>query len=680
MKQRKRWTYALGTVCVVLLLSFISPYSCSPVTCVVDYWVATDGSASATGSVDDPFLTIAQARDAVRSDSNRGQCTINVNIKGGTYRLESPLVLDASDSGGSNREIVYPVTYRAAPGEQPVISGGQNVTGWELHDTGLNIWEAQTQVTTQTMPRQLYVNGVRGVRARTVDYPNYYTPTETGYFYLYLIGSDPQIPPVWNNPTAVEAVTVSQWKMMRCPIAEIIADADVIMQQPCWNNANVYPSPWNFHLLSWFENAYEFVDEPGEWYLDPVTQILYYIPRDGEDMNTADVELPVLETLVQGTGSVSQPVEYIRFEGLNFQYATWLGPNTADGYALDQAGFHLTGSDHEANTIGHDPNVVRTPGNVSFIYAQNISFTDNTFSHLGAVALDFNTGSQENQIVNNTFNDISGAAIQLGGVLVQDHHPDDAAQVTRDNVIENNLIEYTGQDYYDTPGIYIGFTTRSIVQNNTIRHVPWSSIAIGWGWGLLDPGGFPGLPNATQYEWGVYDTPSTAVGNQILNNLFDSFLEKVWDGGAIYSSGFQGTSMEDGQLISGNVAQNKRAAAGGNTYYTDGGSRYITVKENVSLNNPQGFLDFGPCLKDSSFPTLCLLTDVIPYGTDMGGCVPYGDLLFEMNYFRDQLEFYNICENTNFPNFPVDMSFIDNVKVSSSNEVPSSIIDAAGRQ
>ncbi len=639
-----------------------------------DYWVATSGSDSASGDVNHPFLTIEHARDVIRTDASREKSTINVNIKSGTYRLSSPLVLDALDSGALGAEVVY----RAAPGAQPVISGAKQVTGWQLYDAKRNIWKASVSVTTATMPRQLYVNGTRAIRARTPDYPNYYIPTATGYTYLYLFGTDPQIPPVWKNPTAVEAVTATQWKMMRCPVVSINNQSNVVMQQPCWNNANVFPSPWNFHLLSWFENAYEFLDEPGEWYLDATTQTLYYMPRTGENMGSADVELPVLEMLVQGNGSLSQPLSYIRFDGLSFMYATWLGPNSTDGYAIDQSGFHLTGEGHKADVIGHAQNVVRTPGNLSFVYAQSISFTNNTLSHMGAVALDFGTGSQNNQITGNTFNDISAAAIQLGGVGSEDAHPTSPAQLTSDNQIANNLIEYIGQEYYGAPGIFIGVTTRSLVEHNDISHVPWSGIAIGWGWGLLDPGGFAGLPNAKPNAWGVVTTPSAAHGNQIIHNNIQYFLEKLWDGGAIYSTGFQGTSMQDGELIAWNVAQNKRAKAGGNTFYTDGGSRYVTVRENVSLDNPQGFLDFGPCLKASSFADLCLLTNILPYGTDMGGCIPYGDILFENNYLRDQLSFYDICTNTNFPNYPVNMSFIDDTKVSIGSEVPQWILDSAG--
>jgi len=323
---------------------------------------------------------------------------------------------------------------------------------------------------------------------------------------------------------------------------------------------------------------------------------------------------------------------------------------------------------------------VEVPGNISLSYAQHMTFQNNTFTHLGGVALNFGTGSQDNEILYNTFNDISAAAIKIGGNTPNDSHPGTLSQLTSNNHVAYNLIEYVGQDYYDAPGIYIGFTTQSLVEHNEIDHVPWSGIAIGWGWGLLDPGGFVGVPNGTPYMWGHFDTPSAAQGNQILNNRIQYFLEKLWDGGAIYSTGFQGTSIEGGQLIQGNVAMNKRAAAGGNTFYMDGGSRFITLTNNVSLNNPQGYVDFGPCFKASSFTDLCLFTGVLPYGADMGGCIPYGDMIFENNYLRDHLTFYDICTNTNNPNAPTNMTFNDNYKVSSTSDVPASILDAAGRQ
>jgi hypothetical protein len=485
--------------------------------------------------------------------------------------------------------------------------------------------------------------------------------------------------------------------MMRCPVQKIVGP-DITMEPDCWRNANVFVSSsgqslWNFREMAWLENAYEFLDQPGEWYLDNTSGRLYYIPLPGEDMSNAVVELPVLETLISAQGEVGRPVAHLRFEGLAFAYATWLQPSSHDGYASDQSGFHLVGPDHQPNTIGHDPNDVRTPGNVRLGYAQHVVFRNDTFAHLGGVALDFDTGSQFNFIIDNVFEDISSAAIQLGGITVADHHPAFADQVTRDNLISNNLIRFTGREYWDSAAIYVGFTTRTTVSHNDISDVPWSGIAVGWGWGLLDQDAFPGLPGATQGMWGHWDTPSTSHGNRIIHNRIQRFLGELWDGGAIYSQAMQGTSLADGELIAWNVASGKRAAAGGNAFYTDGGSRYVTLFQNVAYDNPRGTTDFGPCGLPKALPwcavgvapptpgapdrcsslSLCWLH--LPYGGGTGGCVPHGDLLFRQNYWSSNT-FETVCPT----NLTVNMMFVDNRIITSAAQAPAWILQMAGRQ
>jgi hypothetical protein len=459
--------------------------------------------------------------------------------------------------------------------------------------------------------------------------------------------------------------------MMRCPVASI-RGPEIIMQQPCWRNVNVFPYLWSFQTLTWLENAYELLDTPGEWYLDRPAGRLFYIPRAGERLAGADIELPVVEALIDVRGTLRRPVAHVRFHGLTFAYGAWLGPSSPDGYAADQSGFHLDGYGHRPNLIGHDPDTVRTPGNVRLAYARNITFVHDDFRHLGGVGLDFNTGGQHDQIVANRFEDNSSAAIQVGGVSPGDHHPAHPGELTVDNVISNNLITNIGREYQDSAGIYIGFTTRSLVEHNDINNVPWSGIAIGWGWGLLDPTGFLGLPNAVRGQWGTWAKPTASRGNRIVDNRIQRFLQVLWDGGAIYTLGQQGASARDGELIAGNVASDKRPLAGGNTFYTDGGSRYVTLERNASFDNKPGVTDFGPCSLGDS---LLLCGFHIPYGSDRGGCRPYGDLVYRRNDWQYPTPFFSACP---YPPYPVNVGDIDNKVISGPSQVPRSILDAAG--
>lgn len=640
--------------------------NCRASVCSQNYWVSPSGDDGGKGTANDPFLTLDHARKIVRQNKSRGQCTINVNVKSGIYALTAPLIFESSDSGSPQARVVY----RAAAGNlfPVIISGGIPVPSFTCNASICTATVADLPA--GIMPRQFYANGQRAIRARS----NYgqvvnlnYTRVSDGYTQI--------IPESFSHPELMEAVTVTQWKMMRCPVASLSGNT-LVMQHPCWDNANSYASPVNFQLLSWLENAPEFVTIPNMWYLDPYSQQLtYYNTRTGSPQNAV---LPVLENLVELIGTPAKPVTNISFEGLQFSYATWLEPNTTNGYVTDQSSYILMGDGYKPNTIGHQQITYKTLGNVTLRYAHNIVFRGNTFSHLGGVALDLDTGSHNNMIVRNTFTDISSTAIQVGGLSPIDARPN-VAQKTSHNLVRNNTVSYTGRDYYDSAGVFVGFTTGTQIIHNTISHTPWSSLAIGWGWGLLDDPSFPGVPTAVPGMWGTYNTPTIVSNNEITSNRFEHFVEKLWDGGAIYTNGSQGPNFAKGLLIELNVAENKRPVGSGNIFYTDGGSQYVTLRQNVSLNDPVGIADFGPCFTGSSIPDFCALTGA-PYGSDFGGCLPVGNLTYVENYFLNPIDFYGpqICENDYIPAYPVNLTIRNNFQTISADQVPNWILSQAG--
>ncbi len=683
----------------------------------VAFWVSTEGNDAGPGTKEQPFLTLQRARDAVRalpSSAFKDQ-DVYVYIEEGTYRLEDPLVLTAIDSGRHGHDVVY----SAAPKKDPIISGAIQVVDWSLYDGMLGIYRAKIGAYNS---RQLYVNGNRAVRAQTTLYPAGFLPSWTDGGIDYIITSlNPgawQDPTLWQNPQEIEAVIVTQWKMMRVPLNSINSSSPVsgliTLQDPAWSNSNVYldkatgkPGEWSFWQVTWFENSYQFLTQAGQWYLDPSGGWLYYIPLPGEDINSADVELPILETLIVGQGTLDEPLHNIRFEGLTFSYATWLGPSGSNGYVSDQSGQLLIGPGHSTNIIGHDQYVVPTPGNLPFTFASNIVFYGNIFQHLGAVGLQFGLGSRNNTIFGNLFTDISSSAIELGGATLMDSHPTHPSYILKNNTITNNLIRSVAKEYVDAAGIFVGFTQNTVISHNTIVDVPWSGIAIGWGWGLLDVGSFPGLLNAFSGEWGNFDSPTPNSGCQILNNRIHSFLNILWDGGAIYTTGQQGPSLSEGLRIEGNVASGKRPSGGGNTFYTDGGSRYINVLSNASYDNPIGITFYGPYPRIGDpfflFYPLYYLQNGAPYGSDSGGCVTYGDINYADNYWLqaplpanivsyndfyhtlfgfypyNAMGFFAICPYTNNGvSYPVNLTYSDNHLISSPSEISNQVLLNAG--
>jgi hypothetical protein len=275
----------------------------------VTYYVSPSGSDTNTGtSVDSPFRTLGKAQSAVRVVDKSTAGTVTVYLAGGTYRLSQPLTFTAADSGTSATGTIW---WRNFAGQFPVVSGGVRLTGWTLHDSAKNVWQATAPSTLDT--RQLYVNGARATRA-TGSIPVSVTQTATGYT---TATSNPMAG--WGNRSAIEFVYrggLGLWTEPRCPVASISSSA-ITMAQPCWNNSTrrvmrTDGSGRTYELVgrqsiteapTAVENAYELLDAPGEWYLDRSTHTVYYVPRSGQNLATADVAAPALQTLVSTTGT-----------------------------------------------------------------------------------------------------------------------------------------------------------------------------------------------------------------------------------------------------------------------------------------------------------------------------------------------------------------------------------------
>lgn len=106
-----------------------------------------------------PWQTLTKARTAVRALNSNMTEDITVYLRQGIYPLSAAFALDASDSGTNGFRVIW----KAYPGERPHLSGGQLLTGW-------------TAVGTLRFC-QLWVNGVKGIRARSPNAGSYDTLT-----------------------------------------------------------------------------------------------------------------------------------------------------------------------------------------------------------------------------------------------------------------------------------------------------------------------------------------------------------------------------------------------------------------------------------------------------------------------------------------------------------------------
>jgi hypothetical protein len=477
-------------------------------------YAAPHGSGPACSPAVPCSITQAQAKVRIlEQDIDRD---VDVVLADGSYRLSSPLRLDSRDSGTHGFNVVW----TAAPGAHPVISGGTRITGWHESDASKGIWAARAPAGLQT--RQLYVDGVRAQRAAG-PLPVTLTKTETGYLASSAAMAS------WRNPSDIEFVYTGgapywslktggegAWTEPRCPVASVDGTA-ITMAQPCWDNSTrrvqrTDGSGRGYNLVhngnlgngsvpAYVENAYELLDKPGEWYLDRSTDNVYYIPKQGEKLATADVEAPVLQKLVEGDGTETAPVHNIVFAGIQFSYATWLTPSTGDGFSEVQANYTLTGPHgYDQQGLcqfidgGTCPfgNWTKVPGNLSFSYDMKIQFLDDAFVHLGAAGLDLGDGSQHDTVRGSVFTDISCNGLEIGGVDIPD--PSSAAQHTSDVEVSDNHLYSLPVEYHGGVAIDVGYAEHTSITHNQIDHTAYTAISLGWG-GWPDKISVPATPN-----------------------------------------------------------------------------------------------------------------------------------------------------------------------------------------
>ena len=439
------------------------------------YVDAVTGNDSFNGSsVETAFKTIVRAKNEVQIIKKNIHSDIKIEIREGSYTLDSTLLFNEKDSGENGFTIIY----EAYHCEKPIIVGGDAINNWTVYDKQKNIFKATIAINANS--RQFYVNGKRAVRARSYNAIGW---KENGDGY-----DCPSTIALWKDIKDIEVVSYKEWKCHRGHIASI-SNNHAIMDQPYWSFVHKqYDAP-----PLYIENALELLDSENEWYLDTKMHSIYYKPNKNDDMQKKHCVLPRLEKLISCVN-----LSNIQFNGLLFSCATWLQPNHDSGFACIQADII---NDHKT----------QIPGAISLQYCSNIQFNSCLFEHLGATALQLFDGCKNISIYNNTFTDISASAIAIGNVQKPFA---DSKDLIKDIIISNNSIYDIANEYKGSVGVFAGYTNNLTITHNDFKLLPYTAISLGWGWN---------------------NKISVAKNNEISYNRIDSIVLLLKDGGAIYT-------------------------------------------------------------------------------------------------------------------------------------------------
>ena len=513
----------------------------------------TAGRDSNPGTATRPFRTLARAQDAARASAAGATDDLHICLAGGTYDLSGgPISFTAADSGRNGHRVIYE-SRRSDPAR---FSGGRRLTGWTLHDARRHIWSAHAGGLDF---RQLYVNERRAIRAR---YPDRTSDSDLGP-YLRLIdwdnrgrtlavhASDIRAP--WLGLTStVEMVVNNHWDVARLHIASASVSPvsrDVVTVTPREPERSIAFEPnidEMYHAPGqtfYFENSYDFLTAPGEWFLDQRAGTVYYIPRPGEDMTRARVIAPVAEDVLDVRGA-----SHLVFRGLTVQYAGWLvPPNEMIGL---QSGlvFHGTG--------GWDG--VPIPGGVRVSGASDITFEGCTVDHMGGVGLEISDGADHVVVERCHVYDIASVGIWDSAdpaVL-----PPGSPKRCREDMIRGCSVHDVGRDYTGAGGIVSLFSDGLQVLNNEVYNSPYTGISIGSG---------------------STDRPTSLRNNIVSGNDVHDVMQLHDDNAGIYTQ-----SLQPGTRITGNWVHGIRRSGWADAnqvadVYLDNHSAGITVAHNA---------------------------------------------------------------------------------------------------
>lgn len=571
-----------------------------------EFFVSPTGSDANPGTSGKPFQTLEKARQAVRSAIPGMTGDIVVTIRGGEYPVRKTIVFGPEDSGrGTHR-----VHYRAAEAEKPVFTGGVPVTGWQPHKDG--IWKAPLNRAGKL--RAIYVNGRRAVMAnsgkkiRAQGGWGTYTVTAGQAPWAWQSGQAADgiqykvsdLPEITHNVSDVEIENQTTWNKNFVGIREIANEGDkyifklqqpygAIAQQIGWTAGLTLDSEQLIH------NAFELLDQPGEFYFDRAAKTVYYIPRPGQDMKTAKVVAPVTQTLVQLEGQpLKNRVRNITIEGLTFAHT--------DYNLLEIDGSHGAATVQTAciNTAFASPNwhydVYRSydtlPAAIIGNAIEGIEFTRNTIMHTGCQGIVMSNDINDVRITGNVIRDAGGSAITLGhphhtyendtpdlkhpegAGIEHEKFPAGTEAIPRRVLIANNFLPDNSALFNGHTVITVFYANQVTIEHNWIPNAPYSGMNIGWGWCDFD-----GSDVANHPQWGQGARPSVFPGrptmvcgsNRIHANRVERTMSTLHDGGGIYTLGRQPGTLIDRNYI--------RSTTFG--IYNDEGSTLIINRANV---------------------------------------------------------------------------------------------------
>jgi hypothetical protein len=458
---------------------------------------------------------LRQAREWRRTNDPRCHDGITIRIKAGRYYMQEPLFLRPEDSGTKEK----PLCIKGEPGA--IVCG-------DPRQQHTQVWPEEGMARMISFDKE----------ARTITIP--------------------RCDPLRMPPPRLEMVVHQRWAIAILRVKEMQAGDDSITVSFLEPESRLeFEHPWPQPVIGGEKGNSSFLLRTTE-------------QRDG------------IEQLVVVDGA-----EHVTFEGLTFENTCWNRP-LHKGHVTLQGGFPLV----DAYKLEQSPGlpwddglenqawIERPVAAVTVRNAREVNFTDCRFQHLGATALDYES-IDHGTIADCSFEDIGGTAILAGSFAESPrevHRPytDLAAKCRGLDIIRNTIHDAANEDW-GAVGIGVGYARECTIWENTVSHVNYSGICLGWGW--------------TPHDTGM-------VGNIIEGNTVGDYARQLYDAGGIYTLSNQpGSRITDNEIsapAAAPYATNDRAFC----IYLDARTDGFTLSGNTIVEFSDSTADLRPIRRD----------------------------------------------------------------------------------
>jgi hypothetical protein len=335
MNLRRRILNGISLIILIFLISCTNKNA-------VEFYVSPNGNDTNSGNETKPFQTLEKAKESVRLQLTKvpGK-SIVVNIKGGSYYLENPVVFTAEDSGTENA----PVVYKAVEGEEPVFAGSRELKSWQV----LNNAE-KLKLLTPEVKGEIYV-----IDLMSAGITSFGDATEIGKRPELFCNGQLQTLARWPNEGFVKAGLSKGKTELPLTYVKVHGTKEGVFEylnnwQNRWANekdvrlGGYWYWDWSdefqkvgkidtrtktfylqepFHKYGYKDSLRYFglnlfceIGEPGEGYLDRQEGMLYWYPPEGVDLEKAQVALSVFSApfMIE-----TRDCSNLKLQGLTFQ-------------------------------------------------------------------------------------------------------------------------------------------------------------------------------------------------------------------------------------------------------------------------------------------------------------------------------------------------------------------------